>query len=71
MFGYHLYQRTVHIIGINFYSKSIRTAETTEIRGIILTLRLLNDAEFVLGVVEVVVIGPFGGGRSSIGIKKN
>ena len=71
MFGYHLYQRTVHIIGINFYSKSIRTAETTEIRGIILTLRLLNDAEFVLGVVEVVIIGPFGDDRSSIGIKKN
>ena len=51
---------------INFYSKSIRTAETTEIRDTISTLRLLNDAEFVLGVVAVVVIGPFGGGKSSI-----
>ena len=46
--------------------KSIRTAETTEIRDTISTLRLLNDAEFVLGVVAVVVIGPFGGGKSSI-----
>ena len=51
---------------INFYFNSIRATETTEIRDISSTLRVFKDAEFVFGVVEVVVIGPSGGGMSSI-----